>query len=226
MSKQLIIFPFGGNAREALLTVLEINRNKKTWDVLGFVDDVESTWGKEQCGFKVLGQCGIIKKYPKAKILAVQGSAKNYGRRKAIIEELKIEPDRFATIIHPGVMLSPDAKIGYNTLIMPFGVVSCGVKIGNHCVILSQTTISHDSSIGDYCCLGNQVIVSGQVRIENNCYIASGASLKDHVTIGEGSLVGIGSNVIEDVKPHQVVAGNPARVIHQLERQAKIVSPV
>jgi acetyltransferase-like isoleucine patch superfamily enzyme len=38
------------------------------------------------------------------------------------------------------------------------------------------------------------------------------------VTIGEGSVVGARSVVAEDVPPYAVVAGNPARVIRQIER--------
>jgi acetyltransferase-like isoleucine patch superfamily enzyme len=37
------------------------------------------------------------------------------------------------------------------------------------------------------------------------------------VTIGDGSVVGARSVVTEDVPPFTVVAGNPARVIRQIE---------
>jgi len=41
------------------------------------------------------------------------------------------------------------------------------------------------------------------------------------VTIGEGSVVGAKSVVTENVPPFTVVAGNPARVIRQLDPQQK-----
>jgi len=41
------------------------------------------------------------------------------------------------------------------------------------------------------------------------------------VTIGEGSVVGAKSVVTESVPPFTVVAGNPARVIRQLDRNER-----
>jgi acetyltransferase-like isoleucine patch superfamily enzyme len=38
------------------------------------------------------------------------------------------------------------------------------------------------------------------------------------VTIGENSVVAIGSVVIRDVQPYSVVMGNPAKFIKKLER--------
>jgi acetyltransferase-like isoleucine patch superfamily enzyme len=39
------------------------------------------------------------------------------------------------------------------------------------------------------------------------------------VTIGEGSIVGARSVVIADVPPFAIAAGNPARIIRQLQPQ-------
>jgi len=38
------------------------------------------------------------------------------------------------------------------------------------------------------------------------------------VTIGEGSVVGAGSVVSQDVPPRSVVAGNPATVVREFDR--------
>ena len=40
------------------------------------------------------------------------------------------------------------------------------------------------------------------------------------VTIGDGSIVGARSVVVEDVAPYTIVAGNPARVIRRLDEGA------
>ena len=40
------------------------------------------------------------------------------------------------------------------------------------------------------------------------------------VTIGEGAVVGAGSVVTKDVPPYTVAAGNPARVIRELDPAA------
>jgi acetyltransferase-like isoleucine patch superfamily enzyme len=49
-------------------------------------------------------------------------------------------------------------------------------------------------------------------------WIGFDACVLPGVTIGEGSVVGAKSVVNENVPPYTVVAGNPARVIRQLDR--------
>jgi len=213
MSKQLIIFPFGGNGREAAANIVGSNALTEEWELLGFADDDSSLLGREVCGVRVLGGRDILKKFPDARILAVPGKPENYLERKNIINGLEISKDKFANIISPGVNILPDVKIGKNILLMSNVVISCGVSIGNHCVILPNTTILHDSKVGEYCCIGSNVVVAGNVTIDSNCYIGAGVSIRESITIGKQSLVGMGANVIADVDPKTMVVGNPAKII-------------
>lgn len=217
MPKKIIIFPFGGNARESLLSILAINRIKKEWDIIGFIDDDRSTWDKACCGIKVKGGRGVIKKFPDAQILAVPGNPDNYLKRKEIIASLGIPHSRFATIIHPSVIVAPDAKIGYNATLMPNIFISSGAKIGNHCVILPNTVVSHDSVIGNYCCIGSNVSISGSVNIGSECYIGSGVKIRENISIGKKTLIGLGSNVVSYIKEDVIAAGNPCRVIRKVK---------
>jgi sugar O-acyltransferase (sialic acid O-acetyltransferase NeuD family) len=213
MSKMLLLFPFGGNAKESLLSILAINSVRQEWDVMGFIDDDRTAHGKEYYGIKVLGGRELLKDHSDAFVLAVPGSPKGYLRRKSIIESLLIDKSRFATIIHPSVVRAPDAIIGYNTLLMPHVVVSCAVTIGNHCIVLPNTVVSHDSTVGDYCCIGSNVSISGSVSIGEECYVGSGVKVRENVRIGKRSLIGLGSNVISDIQEEIVVVGNPAKAI-------------
>ena len=58
------------------------------------------------------------------------------------------------------------------------------------------------------------------VRIGRNVWIGFDACVLPGVTVGEGAVVGARSVVAEDVPPFAVVAGNPARVVRRLEREA------
>jgi acetyltransferase-like isoleucine patch superfamily enzyme len=55
------------------------------------------------------------------------------------------------------------------------------------------------------------------IRIERNVWIGFDACVLPGVTIGEGSVVGARSVVVEDVPPFSVAVGNPARIIRQLD---------
>lgn len=213
MSKKLLLFPFGGNAREALLSIFAINSIRPEWDIVGFADDDRSVHGKDCCGIKVLGGRELLSEYDGAYVLAVPGSPKGYLNRKTIIDGLCLDQSRFATIIHPSVVRAPDAQIGCNTLLMSNVVVSCGSRIGNHCIVLPNTVLAHESSIGDYGCVGSNVSVSGAVTIGSECYIGSGVKIRENIRIGERTLIGLGSNVISDIEPESLAVGNPTRVM-------------
>jgi acetyltransferase-like isoleucine patch superfamily enzyme len=55
------------------------------------------------------------------------------------------------------------------------------------------------------------------IRIGRNTWIGTGSYILKGVTIGEGSVVGAASVVSQDVPPHVIVAGNPARIVGQLK---------
>lgn len=215
MPKKIILFPFGGNSREALLSILAVNTQKKVWDVIGFIDADPATHGKDCLGVKVLGGNEILKKFPDALVLALPGNPANFLKRKEIIKDLGIGEDRFAAIIDPSVNVSPDAKIGRNTLVMPNCVISCAVTIGSHCIILPNTVVSHDSNIGDYCCVGSNCSISGNVVIGTGCYVGSGARIKEGISVKKNVLIGLGAVVISDVEEGIVSAGNPAHFIRK-----------
>lgn len=52
-----------------------------------------------------------------------------------------------------------------------------------------------------------------------DCWIDGGSIILPGVTIRRGSTVGAGSVVTKDVPPFHVVAGNPARIPHNIETQ-------
>lgn len=58
------------------------------------------------------------------------------------------------------------------------------------------------------------------VIIEDNVLVGANAVIIEGVHVGEGAVVAAGAVVIEDVPPHTVVAGTPARVIKQKDEKA------
>lgn len=56
------------------------------------------------------------------------------------------------------------------------------------------------------------------VTIGNNVWIGRYAVILKGVNIGDGSIVGCNAVVVSDVPPYTIVAGNPARVVKQLDK--------
>jgi acetyltransferase-like isoleucine patch superfamily enzyme len=65
--------------------------------------------------------------------------------------------------------------------------------------------------------VGAAEVPARPIRLERNVWIGFDACVLPGVTIGEGSIVGAKSVVTQSVPPFTIVAGNPARVIRQLD---------
>lgn len=59
------------------------------------------------------------------------------------------------------------------------------------------------------------------IRINSNVWVGFGACVLPGVTIGEGSIIGARSVVIEDVPPYSMAVGNPARIVRTLDRKER-----
>jgi acetyltransferase-like isoleucine patch superfamily enzyme len=118
-----------------------------------------------------------------------------------------------------------------------------GVKIGNHVYIGPRVVIDGDYphlvTIEDYVSIGMNTMIFAHsnptcsleikqkyyprhvapVVIKKGTWVTPGCIILAGVTIGENSVVGTGSVVTKDVKAYSVVAGNPARVIKNLQEK-------
>ena len=53
----------------------------------------------------------------------------------------------------------------------------------------------------------------GDIIIGNDVWIGNGASIMSGVSIGDGAVIGARAVVAKDVKPYEIVVGNPAKPI-------------
>ena len=84
---------------------------------------------------------------------------------------------------------------------------------------IKQTYIDYLNEKGNYLKNKNwNVVNSAPIKIEDHAWIGAEAMILKGVTIGEGAIIGARSVVTKDVPPYCIVAGNPAKVVKQLER--------
>jgi acetyltransferase-like isoleucine patch superfamily enzyme len=132
-------------------------------------------------------------------------------------------------------------EIGDETKIGTFVEIQKGAKIGSRVKISSHSFICEGVTIEDEVFVGHGVMFindkypraatsTGQIQteadwvcvptlIEHGASVGSNATILCGVTIGEHAIVGAGSVVTRNVPPRSVVAGNPARIIRNLESE-------
>ena len=96
------------------------------------------------------------------------------------------------------------SRVGANCFILESNVLQPFVSIGNNVTLWSGNHIGHHSSIDDHSFITSHVVVSGKCIIGKNTFIGVNACLRDGIRLGDYSVVGSGSIVMEDCEPRSV----------------------
>jgi maltose O-acetyltransferase len=98
-------------------------------------------------------------------------------------------------------------------------ILDCNeVRIGDHVMIGPQVQIYTAAHELQAEARNRGLEVAKPIVIEDNVWIGGGAILLPGVKIGLNAVVGAGAVVTRDVLMNMVVAGNPARVIREIEQ--------
>jgi acetyltransferase-like isoleucine patch superfamily enzyme len=110
--------------------------------------------------------------------------------------------------IHESNIIGKGVVIGRNTDI----TVNC--KIHDFVYLNIHVVLGHEVEVGSFTIISPNVTVHGGSKIGQACQIGANAFIKD-VLIGNYSTVGASSCVVKPVDDYCVVAGVPAKILHQ-----------
>ena len=129
---------------------------------------------------------------------------------------------------------------GKNVWIVPPMKLAVGkyISIGEGCYFNAGTTFIDDwkIEIGSNCLFGPNVTLcttghpispnhrmdgmySFPIKIGNTCWIGANVIVLPGITIGDHSVIGAGSVVTKDIPANVVAAGNPCRVLRQIDER-------
>lgn len=145
--------------------------------------------------------------------------------------------------IHDFVNIYGRAYIGAESVIGGFVEIQPEVRIGERVKISSHSFLCTGVTVEDEAFIGHGVMFTNDkfprsvfddgtvvnaddtdvvpTLVCQRAAIGSGSTIVCGITIGEGALVGAGSVVTRDVLPYTLVAGNPARVIRELQNKSE-----
>ncbi len=122
-------------------------------------------------------------------------------------------------------------RIGKNSLVGEYSVIrgQGGVTIGDRVYTSPMTQIIAVNHVFDdpNIPFTDQGITAQGISIDDDVWLGSGAVITDGVHIGKGAVVAAGAVVVDDVPPHCVVGGVPARIIREITgAEAREHSPI
>ncbi len=203
--RDLMILGIGPHASEMADIVARVNAVEQTWNLLGYVSPDGQQADELLNGHPVLGRMAVLDEHLSACVVP-------HGQ---VSERKDVPRERLVSLIDPSAFIANTAEIGLGCVLFPHCFVGHNARLGDFVFSLAGSNISHDDVIEERVILASGVTLAGSVHVEADCYLGQACNIKQHVTIGRGSLIGLGAVVINDVAPNSIMVGNPARWLRE-----------
>lgn len=131
--------------------------------------------------------------------------------------------------IEPGAVIRDKVELGERVIVMMGAVINIGAVIGPGTMVDMNAVVGARALVGRDCHVGAGAVLAGvleppsaaPVRIGDEVLIGANAVVLEGCSVGSGSVVAAGAVVTGDVPERVVVAGQPARVIKEVDAKTK-----
>jgi UDP-N-acetylglucosamine acyltransferase len=100
-------------------------------------------------------------------------------------------------------------------------------RIGSHNLFLAYSHVAHDCQVGNHVILSNNGTLGGHVVVGDYAIISGLTAVHQFCRVGEHSMTGGCSRIIQDIPPFMIVSGNPAetRSVNKVGLERRGFSP-
>ncbi|MCW2761060.1 MAG: hypothetical protein JWR85_1261 [Marmoricola sp.] len=127
-----------------------------------------------------------------------------------------VEP---AVLVDPTAVVASTASLAHGCYVNAGAVIASNTAVACHANVNRSVSIGHDNSIGFAASFGPGAVLAGEVQVGPAAFVGAGATVLPGVSIGAGAIVGAGAVATKDVGAGEIVVGNPARVISEVEAE-------
>jgi acetyltransferase-like isoleucine patch superfamily enzyme len=137
------------------------------------------------------------------------------GERSIVMHGAVLHVYNFRGMPNSGIKIGRDSLVGEYSIIRGQG----GVTIGDRVYTSPFTQIIAVNHVFDdpNRPFVEQGITAEGIVIEDDVWLGAGSIITDGVRVGRGAVVAAGAVVTQDVPPHTVVGGVPAKVLRQID---------
>jgi sugar O-acyltransferase (sialic acid O-acetyltransferase NeuD family) len=211
---KIVVVGAGGQAR----VVSSIIEKTDDYDIVGFLDNVETSVGEKIGQRFVLGSHKLLPELYKQNIDHAIVAVGDNIIRSQHFSNLRGMKYKFINAIHPSAIIENTTILGTGNVIAMGVMISCYATIKDNCIINTGAIIDHETVINDNVHIAPGVNIAGRVVIGEYTTVGIGSVIKDYVTVGKNVTIGAGSVVIKDISDNAVVAGIPAKLIRHKDK--------
>ena len=175
--------------------------------VNGLFDDNQDIWGTFLWDIKISPLPGDEWWINQCGFLAI---GKNKVRQDL---SKKISPKKWGTIVHPTAIVHPSAFIDDGCYVGAYAVIQPDVHIGKHVIVNTGAIIEHDVKIESFCHIAPRTVLAGGSSVGEGTLIGVGSSVIPERVIGNWSVIGAGAVVVKNIPSHSVAVGVPCKII-------------
>ncbi|WP_395546615.1 MULTISPECIES: acetyltransferase [unclassified Lacrimispora] len=211
MKEELILIGGGGHAESIIDTI----RGLEKYKITGILDRRKKA-GTEVLGIKIIGSdkdlADCYNRGIRNAVIAV-GSIGNSAPRRRLYERCKKIGYNFPNILDKSSILSETLNIGEGNFIGKGVLINSNVIIGNGTIINTGAIVEHSCRIDDFVHIAPGSVLCGNVLVMANSHIGAHSTIIQGVTIGNDTVIGAGSLVLNNISSNKLAYGSPAKEV-------------
>ena len=112
--------------------------------------------------------------------------------------------------------------LGKGVQLLPGSIVHYRATIGDYSILNTGSIVEHDCIIGNGVHLMPGSVIGGNTKIGDYVTVGLNATIMPKLEIESGAFIGAGAVVTKNVKKNEVVIGNPAKFLKNIEHRVDL----